>query len=85
MDLFTFIAVIVVGTPIAKAVANRISSQSVSGGAEMRHLLEHTEQRLLDTEQALADSNERLTDLEERLDVAERLLARHNAKDQLGP
>lgn len=85
MSFWTFIAIIVIGSPIAKALANRINRQSVGGGPEMRRVLEQTEQRLLDTEQALDDSVERITDLEERLDFAERLLARQNARDQIGP
>ena len=85
MDLLTFIAIIVVGAPIAKAVANRISGQPVTGGSDMRELLELTEQRLEETEQRLADTTERLADMEERLDFTERMLARQNARDQLGP
>ncbi len=85
MDLFTFIAIIVVGAPIAKAVANRISRQSDSGGARLRELLELTQHRLEETEQQLADTTERLADMEERLDFTERMLTRQNARDQLEP
>lgn len=84
MDLFTFIAIIVVGAPIAKAVASRISSQSVSGDARLRELLELTENRLEETDQRLAETTERLADMEERLDFTERMLTRQNARDQLG-
>lgn len=85
MDLFTFIAIIVVGSPIAKAVANRISGRPASGGARMRELLEQTEQRLEENEHRLADYSERLTDMEERLDFTERMLTRQSSKEQLGP
>jgi hypothetical protein len=85
VDLFTFIAIIVVGAPIAKALANRISGQPVTGGGELRQLLEATEQRLEETEHRLEETAERLADMEERLDFTERMLARQNARDQLGP
>ncbi len=85
MDLFTFIAIIVVGAPIAKAVAKRISGQPVSGGTQLRELLELTEQRLEETEHRLTETTDRLAEMEERLDFTERLLARQNAREQLGP
>lgn len=85
MDLFTFIAILVVGAPIAKAVARRISNQPVSGDARLRELLQHTEQLLEETDQRLAEHSEQLADMEERLDFTERMLARQNAKEQLGP
>ncbi len=85
LDVFTFIAILIVGGPIAKAVAKRISGQPVAGGAELRDLQQHTEQRLDETEHRLADTTERLADMEERLDFTERLLARQNAREQLRP
>lgn len=85
MDLFIFfIAIIVVGAPVAKAVASRISNQPGAGGGRMRAILENTEHRLEETEQRLADTAERLADMEERLDFTERMLTRQNARDQLG-
>ena len=85
MDLFTFIAIIVVGAPIAKAVAKRISGHPAAGGAELQDHLQQTEQRLEETEHRLTDTTERLADMEERLDFTERLLARQNAREQLRP
>lgn len=85
MEIFTFIAILVIGGPIAKAVAKRISGQPVTGGAELREMLQLTEQRLEDTDLRLADTTERLADMEERLDFTERLLARQNAREQLRP
>ena len=85
MDLLTFIAIIVVGSPIAKAVANRISAQPVAGGAGQRELAHQMEQRLEETEHSLSDTTERLADMEERLDFTERMLARQNAREQLRP
>ena len=85
MDLFTFIAIIVVGAPVAKAVASRISNQPDAGGPRLRELLEQTERRLEETEQRLAETVERLADMEERLDFTERVLTRHSANEQLGP
>lgn len=85
VDIFTFIAILVVGGPIAQAIARRISRPRDRGGTELVQALEQTEQRLDDTERHLADTQERLAEVEERLDFAERLLARQNARDQLGP
>ena len=85
MGLFEFIAIIVVGGPIAKALAKRISGHPVAGGSELHDLLQHTEQRLEETEHGLTDATERLADMEERLDFTERLLARQNAREQLRP
>ena len=85
MGVFEFIAIIVVGGPIAKALAKRISGHPTAGGAELQHLLQQTEQRLDETEHRLMDTTERLADMEERLDFTERLLARQNAREQLRP
>ncbi len=85
MDLFTFIAIIAVGAPIAKAIASRISNQPDAGGGRLRATLENTDHRLEETEQRLAETAERLADMEERLDFTERMLTRQNARDQLGP
>jgi len=85
LDVFTFIAVLIVGGPISKAVAKRISGHAAAGGAELQELLQQTEQRLEDTDLRLADTTERLADMEERLDFTERLLARQNAREQLRP
>ncbi len=85
MDLFTFIAIIVVGGPIAKAVAKRLSGQDGTKGPESQAHQQQTEQRLEDAEMRLADTAERLADMEERLDFTERLLARQNAREQLRP
>lgn len=85
MDLLTFIAIIVVGAPIAKAVASRISGQAPAGDPRIRELLEQTEHRLEETEHRLAETAERLTDMEERLDFTERMLTQQKARDQLGP
>jgi len=85
LGLFEFIAVLVIGSTIAKAVAKRISGQPHEGGAELRAMLQQTEQRLEDTEHTLSDTNERLAEMEERLDFTERMLARQNAREQLRP
>lgn len=85
MNLLMFIAVLIIGGPIAKALAKRISGHPVTGGAELREALELTEQRLEDLEHHLAETNDRLADMDERLDFTERLLARQNAREQLGP
>jgi len=83
VDLFTFIAIIIVGAPLAKAIATRISGHPVPHA--LRDAVEQTEQRLEETEQRLADTLSRLSEVEERLDFAERLLARQDTADRLGP
>ena len=85
MGLLTFIAIIVVGAPIAKAIATRISGRPVADGAALREALELTQQRLEDAEQRIAETADRVAEVEERLDFTERLLARQKAREQLGP
>lgn len=85
MGVFEFIAIIVIGGTIAKALAKRISAHPASVNPDLRGLLEQTEQRLYDTEQRLVETNERLADMEERLDFTERMLTRQNAREQLEP
>lgn len=85
MDLFSFIAVVIIGTPIARAIATRIRGRRVANGAALREALESTGQRLADAEQRIAETADRLAEVEERLDFTERLLARQNAREQLGP
>ncbi len=84
MDLLTFIVILAVGAPIAKALATRISSRPGPDSGLVREALEQTEHRLEMTEQQLAETVERLAEVEERLDFTERLLARQN-QDRLGP
>ena len=85
MDFWTFILILVVGGPIAQAVARRISRPQSSSNKDLLEAIEQTEQRLEDTEQRLIDSFDRMSEMEERLDFTERLLARQNAREQLGP
>lgn len=84
MDLLTFIVILAVGAPIAKALATKIAGHPVADASRLREALEQTEQRLESTEQQLADTLDRLVDVEERLDFAERLLARQD-HDRLSP
>ncbi len=85
MDFWTFILILVVGGPIAQAVARRISRPQSSSDKGLLQAVEQTEQRLEDTEQRLMDTLDRMAEMEERLDFTERLLARQNAREQLGP
>ncbi len=85
MDLWTFILILIVGGPIAKAVAHRISRPQSSSDKALLEAMEQTDQRLEDTEQRLMDTLDRMAEMEERLDFTERLLARQNAREQLGP
>ena len=85
MDFWTFILILVVGGPIAQAVARRISRSQSSSNKDLLEAIEQTEQRLEDTEQRLIDGFDRMSEMEERLDFTERLLARQNAREQLGP
>jgi hypothetical protein len=65
----------VIGAPIAKAIAERISrgGQKDPNAAEVQRTLAATEQRLADTEARLAA-------VEERLDFYEKLLANPEKK-----
>ena len=85
MDFWTFVLILVVGGPIAQAVARRISRTHGSSDKGLLEAIEQTEQRLEDTEQRLMDTVDRMAEMEERLDFTERLLARQNAREQLGP
>jgi hypothetical protein len=84
VDLLTFIVVLAVGAPIAKALATRIQSGRGGDSGHLRDALEQTEHRLEMTDQQLADTLERLAEVEERLDFAERFLTRQD-RDRLGP
>lgn len=81
---FTFIIVLVVAVPLAKAVARRIEGGGRGPGRDqvdaMRRMLEASEQRTQDAEQ-------RMHQLEERVDFLERLLQspREGGKGALPP
>jgi uncharacterized membrane-anchored protein YhcB (DUF1043 family) len=85
VDFWTFVLILVVGGPIAQAVARRISRPHRPSDKALLEALEQTEQRLDDTEQRLMDNLDRMAEMEERLDFTERLLARQNSREQLGP
>ena len=72
MSVFLFIAAIVLGAPIAKAIGRRIVLDGQPQGKpdpELRRQLQATEQRLAETESRLAT-------LEEKLEFYEKLLAK---------
>jgi hypothetical protein len=75
MDLLVFVLVIVIGGPIVKALAHRISrAGNIDPAApELRRALQATEQRLTETEARLAT-------VEEKLDFYEKLLANPERK-----
>ncbi|HEX9692545.1 MAG TPA: hypothetical protein VGA22_10640 [Gemmatimonadales bacterium] len=81
MDLWLFLAIIIVGSPIAKAIALRIRQ---GGAADLAGLRESME-RLEDMDIRLEETARRLVDFEERLDYTERVLAQQRARDQLNP
>ena len=85
MDFWTFIVILAVGGPIAQAIARRISRPHRPADKALLEAIEQTEHRLEDTEQRLMDTLDRMAEMEERLDFTERLLARQNAREQLGP
>lgn len=68
MEIFAFIAALVLLGPIAKAVAHRIA-RGAPDAAELRKQLRATELRLNETEL-------RLIAVEERVDFYEKLLAK---------
>lgn len=82
MDLLTFIAILIVGSPIAKAVARRISTTAAPDSSLTRRALEQTEERLEMTQRQLEETMDRLLEVEERLDFTERLLSRQD-RDEL--
>lgn len=72
MGFLVFIALLVFGSPIAKAIAHRIAHDGSKQGLpdpELRRQLQATEQRLAETES-------RLGTLEEKLDFYEKLLSK---------
>ncbi len=84
VDFWTFILILIVGSPIAKAVAQRIARGSAPDTSAIRKALEQTEEKLEMTQRQLEDTTDRLLEVEERLDFAERLLAQQN-RDGLPP
>jgi hypothetical protein len=69
MNLLAFFALMIIGGPLVKALADRISrgGRIEPGSEEMRKTLQATEQRLAETENRLAA-------VEEKLDFYEKLL-----------
>ena len=85
LDIFLGIAILVLASRTAPALARRLSGQSLDGEAvrrlrEMEERLEQTEERLLTL---ASDSHERLVDIEERVDFTERVLQQQRAQGQL--
>ena len=85
MGILTFIAILIVGGQIAKAISQRNSGQQVAGGRELREAIDQIDHRLEDLEHHLAETNDRLADMDERMDFAERMLTQQKAREQLGP
>jgi len=81
MSLWLFLAVIIVGGPIAKALAARIRSGSMVDPAALRESMD----RLDEMEVRLEDTTHRLAEFDERLDFTERMLAQQKAREQLNP
>lgn len=71
MGVFVFIIAIMLGAPIAKAIAQRIAREGTQPNPdpELRRQLQATEQRLSETETRLAT-------VEEKLDFYEKLLSK---------
>jgi hypothetical protein len=85
VGFWEFVLVLAIGVPLANAVARRIASRPSQDGAKLQQVVEHVEQRLDDSDHRVGEVLDRLAEVEERLDSAERLLARHSSRDQLGP
>ncbi len=81
MSFWVFIAIIVVCSPNAKAVAVRIRRADAGDPAA----LGESRERLDEMEQRMEDMTARLAEVEERLDFTERTLAQHKARQQLNP
>jgi hypothetical protein len=76
MGVFLILALIFIGTPIAKAIAKNIEHRGLQPGpneSELKQALQLAEQRL-------NDSETRLAALEDRLDFYEKLLANPDKK-----
>ncbi|MFQ5704130.1 MAG: hypothetical protein ACE5HT_08920 [Gemmatimonadales bacterium] len=83
MNIFTLIAIMVIGVPLCRALAVRISRGAGGNSPATRRALEQIEQRLAETEDRLADTANRLAELEERLDFTERMLTQQKSRPQL--
>jgi len=85
LEIFMGIAILVLASKTAPAIARRLSGQALDGETVRR--MQDLEQRLEQTEERLlnlaADSHERLVDIEERVDFTERVLQQQRAHGQL--
>ncbi len=68
-------------SPVGKAIAARIQSQSGGSNDQLRRVLESHETVLEELEHVRQD----VVELQERVDFTERLLARHRDQGQLPP
>lgn len=81
MSFWLFVAIIVVCSPIAKALAVRIRRGDTGDPAA----LGESRERLDEMEQRLEDTAEQLAEMEERIDFTERMLAQQKSRQQLSP
>ncbi len=81
-EVFAFIIVLVIGAPIAKALAARIArGQPQLPPAEVQRLRQEIEA----TEQRALDSDKRVGELEERVEFREKLLQAPKSPPPLAP
>ena len=81
-EVFIFVLLLVIGAPIAKAIAARIARGQPTLPPDviqgLRHEIEASDQRV-------QDSDKRVAELEDRVDFLEKLLQAPKAKPPLPP
>ncbi len=81
-EIFLFVLALVVGAPIAKAIAVRIARGQPTLPPEA---VQRLRQEIEATEQRAADADKRVGELEDRVDFLERLLQAPKSPPPLAP
>ncbi len=81
-EVFLFVLLLVVGAPIAKAVAARIARDRPTLPPEV---VQRLRQEIEATEQRALDSDKRVAELEDRVDFLEKLLQAPKRPPPLAP
>lgn len=81
-EIFLFVVALVVGAPIAKAIAVRIARGQPTLPPEV---VQRLRQEIETTEQRALEADKRVAELEERVDFLERLLQAPKSPPPLAP
>ncbi len=81
-EIFLFVLALVIGAPIAKAIAARIARGQPTLPPEV---VQRLRQELEATEQRAQDSDKRVMELEERVEFLEKLLQAPKPRPPLAP